>query len=34
MLSGGKKFIKQGTNSFADKMKNTYYKEDEEEKYY
>ena len=28
----GKKFIKQGINSSADKMKNVYYKEDEDEK--
>ena len=35
LLKGGKKFIKQGINSFADKMKNIYYKEDEdEERYY
>ncbi len=30
----GKKFIKQGINSSADKMKNMYYKEEDEEKYY
>ena len=35
LLSSGKKFIKQGINSFADKLKNAYYKENEdEEKYY
>ena len=35
LLKGGKKFIKQGINSSADKMKNMYYKEDEdEERYY
>ncbi len=30
----GKKFIKQGINSSADKVKNMYYKEEDEEKYY
>jgi len=35
LLKGGKKFIKQGINSVADKMKNMYYKENEdEERYY
>ncbi|MBR1600798.1 MAG: hypothetical protein IJ677_04395, partial [Alphaproteobacteria bacterium] len=35
LLKGGKKFIKQGINSFADKMKNIYYKEgDDKERYY
>ena len=30
----GKKFFKQGINSSADKVKNMYYKEEDEEKYY
>ncbi|MBQ7633119.1 MAG: hypothetical protein IJS88_03305, partial [Alphaproteobacteria bacterium] len=30
----GKKFFKQGINSSADKVKNMYYKEGDEEKYY
>ena len=35
LLKGGKKFIKQGINSSADKMKNMYYKEDDDkERYY
>ncbi|MBO6281195.1 MAG: hypothetical protein J6N49_01545 [Alphaproteobacteria bacterium] len=35
LLNSGKKFIKQGINSFADKLKNMYYKENEgEERYY
>ena len=31
MLTGGKKIIKQGINSSADKMKNMYYDESEDE---
>lgn len=34
LVQFGKKFIKQGINSSADKMKNMYYKEDEDEKKY
>lgn len=35
LLKGGKKLIKQGINSFADKMKNMYYNDNEDEqKYY
>ena len=30
----GRKFIKQGINSFADKLKNMYYKKDEDEEKY
>ncbi len=31
LLRGGKKLIKQGINSFADKMKNMYYNDDEDD---
>ncbi|MBR3501662.1 MAG: hypothetical protein IKO06_02020 [Alphaproteobacteria bacterium] len=34
MAKNGSKFIKQGINSSADKLKNVYYKEDEDEKKY
>lgn len=34
LLRGGKKLIKQGINSFADKMKNMYYNDDEDDEKY
>ena len=34
LMQLGKKIIKQGINSSADKMKNTFYKEDEDEEKY
>ena len=34
LMQFGKKFFKQGINSSADKVKNMYYKEEDEEKYY